>query len=160
MPIWSSVSLLLVPALKPTRWMTNSLIMSQQLCKQCDGSHSHQHLVGGRCKDASFYPDSLVRAILKGIELQRAMSRLNSNDSPGKITAMPMPSGKPIPPDDFGPPHKSSVPKMSGGKMPIVYEEANFKPRYLDEYTGEIRQPSLIRAAIEDELDYFNSKVW
>ena len=49
---------------------------------------------------------------------------------------------------------------MKGGTLPIVYEESNFKSRYLDEYTGEVLQPSLIRAAIEDELDYFNSKVW
>ena len=60
----------------------------------------------------------------------------------------------------FGPPHKSSIPKVGGGSMPIVYEQANFKPRYLDEYTGEVLPPPLIRAAIEEKLDYFNSKVW
>ena len=30
----------------------------------------------------------------------------------------------------------------------------------MDECTGENLTPHLIRAAIEDELDYFNSKVW
>ena len=30
-------------------------------------SHVHQHLVGGRCAAATFYPLPLVRAILKGI---------------------------------------------------------------------------------------------
>ena len=44
--------------------------------------------------------------------------------------------------------------------MPIVYDESNFKPRYLDEYTGEVLAPHLIRTAIEEELDYFNLKVW
>ena len=53
---------------------------------------------------------------------------------------------------EFGPPHKSSVPKMNGGTMPVVYDEANFRARYLDEYTGEVLGPSLIRAAIEDAV--------
>ena len=44
--------------------------------------------------------------------------------------------------------------------MPVTYDEVNFRARYLDEYTGEVLPPSLIRAAIEDELNYFNSKVW
>ena len=30
----------------------------------------------------------------------------------------------------------------------------------MDEYTGEILPPHLIREAIIDELDYFNDKVW
>ena len=44
--------------------------------------------------------------------------------------------------------------------MPIVYEQTNFRPRYLDKYTGEELPAPLIREAIEDELNYFNSKVW
>ena len=152
----------LVPAMKPTRWMTNSLVMAQQLQKKCDGSHKHQHLVGGRCKDASFYPIPLVKAILKGISLQRIVSTKASSfeEEQMKVHAMPMLHGSPTPQSDFGPPHKSTVPKMNGGKLPVVYEECNFKSRYLDEYTGEILPPPLIRDAIEDELNYFNSKVW
>ena len=38
--------------------------------------------------------------------------------------------------------------------MPVCYEQCNFKPVYLDEYTGEILPTSLIRAAIDDELNY------
>ena len=36
----------------------------------------------------------------------------------------------------------------------------NFKPRYLDEYTGEVLPADLIHAAIVDELNYFNDRVW
>ena len=36
----------------------------------------------------------------------------------------------------------------------------NFRGRYLDAYTGELLPKHLIRAAIEDELNYLNSKVW
>ena len=60
----------LMPALKPTRFMTNSHIMSRQLDKRCPKDHVHQQLVGNRCKDAAFYPAPLVKAMLKGITLQ------------------------------------------------------------------------------------------
>ena len=49
---------------------------------------------------------------------------------------------------------------MTGGKLPVVFAKQNFKKRYVDEYTGEELPPPLIRAAIEDKLMYFNSKVW
>ena len=62
--------------------------------------------------------------------------------------------------EGFGPVHKSSVPKVHGSSMPVAYNEEKIKRQDLDEYTGEILTPHLIRAAIEDELDHFNSKVW
>ena len=49
---------------------------------------------------------------------------------------------------------------MNGGKVSIKYQECNFRDKYLDEYTGEILPKPLIRNAIEDELNYFNEKVW
>ena len=56
-----------LPALKPTRFMTNSKFMRDQLSMRCDKQHSHQPLIGGRCRDAAFYPLPLVEAILKGM---------------------------------------------------------------------------------------------
>ena len=38
-------------AMKPTKFMSNSPQMLQQLSKRCDHSHKHQHLVGGRCAE-------------------------------------------------------------------------------------------------------------
>ena len=61
---------------------------------------------------------------------------------------------------EFGPPTHSSVPKVSGGKTPMTYDESYFKDRYLDEYTGEILASHLIQPPIADELNYLNSKVW
>ena len=49
---------------------------------------------------------------------------------------------------------------MGGGARPVMYNAANFRERYTDEYTGEMLPPNLIRTAIVEELDYFNSKVW
>ena len=54
----------------------------------------------------------------------------------------------------------SSVPYTSGKNCIISYKPENFKDRYVDEYTGEVLDPAQIKAAIVDELDYFNSKVW
>ena len=82
----------MLPALSPTKFLTNSQVMSEQLNKKCDGSHSHQHLAGGRCKDAAFYPLPLVRAILKGIALQAALNAkvMDSVEETMKVFAMPM----------------------------------------------------------------------
>ena len=43
----------------------------------------------------------------------------------------------------------------------VGYTDDNFRPRYIDEYTGEVLTPSLIRAAIVEELNYFNdNRIW
>ena len=60
----------MMPALKPTKFLTNSEVMARQLSLRCPKNHDHQPLVGGRCKDAAMYPIDLVKAILKGISLQ------------------------------------------------------------------------------------------
>ena len=103
------------------------------------------------------YPIPLVKAILRGIALQSKEGLLTD---PKGLCAMPMSYNPKQPRPEFGPPTHSSVPKVSRGKIPVTYDEPNFKERYLDEYTGEMLAPHLIRPAIEDELNYFNSKVW
>ena len=75
------------------------------------------------------------------------------------VNAMPM-STTPKAKVDFGEPRTSSIPRMRGGSVPVIYNECNYKDRYVDEYTGEILPAPLIRDAIEDELNYFNEKVW
>ena len=154
----------MLPALKPTKFLTNSKAMASQLDKRCPRDHVHQPLMGGRCKDASYYPAKLVRAILKGIALQAAEGRQINQvkeeeiDQLRKIASMPMtlPKVAPAAPVAFGPPSYSSVPNLNGGKVSIKYQECNFRDKYLDEYTGEILPKHLLRAAIEDELNYFN----
>ena len=104
--------------------------MSEQLSRKCDGSHKHQHLVGGRVRDAAFYPVPLVETILKGISLQAAaLGKLPKEEEEIRpILAMPMPAiGQTLIPASFGPPRDSSMLKFGGGSMPVRYEEANFK---------------------------------
>ena len=43
---------------------------------------------------------------------------------------------------------------------PIEYSSHNFKTVYKDEYTGEELPTHLVRAAMEEELNYFNLHVW
>ena len=54
----------------------------------------------------------------------------------------------------------SQVTMVSGGVLPIGYKDESYKSKYLDEYTGEVLPEALIRAAIREELDYFNDRVW
>ena len=68
-----------MPAMKRTRFMTNSFPMTLRLNRVCDESHAHQQLVGGRCAQAAFYPLPLVKAILLGIYKRHARC------SPGSI---------------------------------------------------------------------------
>ena len=56
------------------------------------------------------------------------------------------------------PPSKISL--IAGGHLPVHYSSENFKPQHLDEYTGEPLPTALIQAAIIEELDYFNDRVW
>ena len=50
--------------------MTNSYCIALELKTKCDGSHSHQHLVGGRAKAAAKYPTRLCQAICVGLRNQ------------------------------------------------------------------------------------------
>ena len=59
------------PAKKPTKFMSNSWCILQELSVRCDGSHVHQHLVGGRAAKAQEYPDALCRAICRGLANQK-----------------------------------------------------------------------------------------
>ena len=65
----------LVPAKKPTRWMTNSVFMVEALNIRCDRQHRHQQLFGGRAAAAAFYPPKLLHAILRGMAMTRDSTR-------------------------------------------------------------------------------------
>ena len=131
--------------------------MASQLQRRCLKDHKHQQLVGGRCANAAFYPKGLVRAILKGIGMQMEEDRIQRCS----VNAMPMKSaGYSKADNEFGEVHFSFIPTTTGGKHPVRYEEQHFRIKYTDEYTGEHLPIKLIREAIEEELNYFSSKVW
>ena len=54
----------------------------------------------------------------------------------------------------------SSVKLVSGEMLMVGYTSDHFKAQYLDDYTGEVLPEALIRAAVVEELHYFNERVW
>ena len=137
-------------AMKPTKFMTSSQVMAEGLDRRCDRSHKHQHLEGGRAAEAAFYPLPLIRAILKGIratsDLEHA-TRDNQVEQMSFISDLANHQGTvPVEPQADVP--HSCVSRTNGGKVRVDDHDSNFKLRYLDEYTGEVLDPVLIRAAI------------
>ena len=136
-----------LPARKPTRWMCNSIFMIDALNTRCDGSHSHQHLVGGRAAAAAFYPPDLLRAILRGIAMTRdamngvKMIRQNEQNLCDSLNSFvnalrgepdPMNTTAQIDSEGFaanneGGVRESSIPLVGGGSIPVRYFDHNFK---------------------------------
>ena len=52
----------------------------------------------------------------------------------------------------------SKLPKSGGGYLSIDFN--TWKPKYVDEYTGEVLRDDLVQEAMIDELCYFNTHVW
>ena len=144
-----------MPALKPTKFMTNSKPMAEILCRTCDRSHKHQSLTGGRCANAAFYPLPLVKTLIKGIRLQKEISKSVISS----MIMIPVDKVHAVVNSDAVAPN-SKCPKLGGGHVDIMFDPRNFKPIYRDEYTNEVLPEALVRAAICEELAYFNDKVW
>ena len=109
----------MVPALKPTKFMTNSEPMSRLLTKRCQHKHIHQPLEGNRCAAAAFYPIPLIRTLIRGMALQKQLS-VRSKAPKHQVYAV---DGS----DDKNVPMSSSIRKMTGGHIEIEYDEANFR---------------------------------
>ena len=152
------------PAMKPTRFITLSSQMAAQMSRRCSTTHKHQQLVSGRCAAAPYCPLGLVRAILRGMQHttvaeQHAFDRHNGERQ--LVNAITMASGAiPMVAQATTTRLTSEVSFTSGETCKVRYSEDNFKSKHIDEYTGEILDPELTRAAIIDDLDYLNSKVW
>ena len=54
----------------------------------------------------------------------------------------------------------SAVKRYRGGAIPVKGDSANFRAKYVDEYTGYVLPSKLITEAIVEELEYFHGKVW
>ena len=65
----------------------------------------------------------------------------------------------PIPQSSAAPP-TSTIKRVTGGVLPISYHPTQFRAKYVDEYTGEVLDSQLAQAAIMEELNYFNDRVW
>ena len=55
---------------KPTKFITNSECIAEELSKRCNGQHHHVQLKGGKAKAAAVYPPALSKAICRGLKMQ------------------------------------------------------------------------------------------
>ena len=65
-----------MPARKPTKFMTNSRAIGNELRRRCDKTRQHQPLVDGRAKDAARYPPAMCKAICRGIMKEKMQRHL------------------------------------------------------------------------------------
>ena len=154
----------LMPAMKPTRFVSSSRHMLECLDKRCDRSHQHRHLTGGRCKDAAFYPLPLVKAILRGIRCTadaeahckeerafhtaviNALKEGNSSDEKGDVV-VEVPT--------------CWVKRVKGGKLQIHFEDCNVRRQCVDGCTGEVLHRDRAKAAMIKALtDFCEKHVW
>ena len=77
----------LLPAKKPTKWMSNSPWMLQRLAKRCLGDHQHHTLLGGKAHGAEEYPIDLVVEILRGTRDTRDMKHNTYDENDNIINA-------------------------------------------------------------------------
>ena len=52
-------------AMKPTRFLTNSIVTAKALSRTCPGNHQHVRLMEGRVRAAAMYAQALWRAIFR-----------------------------------------------------------------------------------------------
>ena len=140
----------------------------QAIIEEMPWDHEHQHLVGGRCAAAAFYPLPLVRAILRGIRDTAIFEKKAMEEDKtfmDMVNALSSGNDHSLPeaqlPEIVGPTEevkRSKIPRTSGGYLSVSYD--TWKYMYTDEYTGEILPTALVHAAMIDELDYFNENVW
>ena len=147
--------------MKPTRFMTNSTQMAALLQKRCPRNHVHQALVSGRCADAAFYPLGLIRIIIRGI---RKTKEAQGAKKIAEFMIHATKSSEAAKPDEVEVEVSglkvSSIKKTGGGRVEVKWDDSNFKAQYKDEYTGDVLPQDLIKAAIIEELSYFNERVW
>ena len=138
-----------LPALKPTKFMTNAPPLAALLQQRCDRSHKHQALEGNRCAAAAFYPLGLIRAIVVGMKRTMDWSKKGSIHAMGQEAEVEIEGLK-----------VSSISRTAGGKIKVIWDYSNFKACYKDEYTQDELPQQLIKEAIIEELSYFNDHVW
>ena len=136
--------------------------MRRVLTRTCSNDHIHLNSEGGRCAEVAFYPMPLVKAIIRVMSLQQDVDGIGREEmeeqrsSSNAITKSPATIAE----TSDNSMRTSKVSTIECTVIPITYNYCQFKPKYVDQYTGELLDPSLISDAIIEELDLFNDRVW
>lgn len=148
----------MTPALKPTMFMSNSPIMLRELTRRCDGTHSHQPLLGCRASAAENYSMDLVIAMVRGMaktNQARAIMKENGTDDWNNIFSMTACNSTTTttkhPPDSPVTVPAPCLPTNNGTSIHIDFDDSNFRQTYRDEYTGEIIPYDLVKKAMAEE---------
>ena len=126
-------------ARKPTRFVSNSRYMIEELTRKCSRDHVHVPLEGGRAGPAAIYPLELLIAILKGIARTRdAISAVRGQQVEDYEVVLSLATaeadlhGKPDAGTEALPTTK--IPIRKGGEFQLQFRIENFKQVYRDEY--------------------------
>ena len=60
-----------LPAMKPTRFVSNGCCILEELSRRCPKLHVHEPLMGGKAAAAAQHPPDLCRAMCRGLVRQR-----------------------------------------------------------------------------------------
>ena len=124
-------------AKKPTRFMSNSHLILEELSRKCDGRHAHQPLLDGRAKAAAIYPEGLCRAMCRGLVRQLAQKRAKVK-SLLKVSA-----------------------ETKVGEKPEEEEHDQETARAWDDVSGKELDATGVQDARRKEMDYIEKKqVW
>ena len=159
------------PCKKPTKFASSSPQMLQRLSKRCPGNHVHQHLVGGRAKQAAYYPSGLIEAILRGIRdtADHEALRERDPDCPEHLLQAVLQVGqfsdqglsvqaKARAEEIRSKLHRLKVPfKHHDGR--VEYLSLKFRDSYRDEYTNDVLPHDHLCEAIADEVQYLCKEV-
>ena len=106
--------------------------------------------------DAAYDPLPRIRAMLQGMRETTVAESKDRHEQEELVQTLNAIGDHPTMLPEVHAPRQatqtSKIPKTGGRYMNISNDD--WKPRYVDEYTGEVR------TAMIDELDYFNPHVW
>ena len=135
-----------MPARKPTKWLTNSGCVAARLSARCDGSHSHQPLVGGRASAAQVYPPELCRAIAAGLADQLRADAETADLEHRELYCVDSPM-EPIP--EVAKCDEDDAETTELNNVAPVGEWAAF-----DDLKGQQLDPDMVRAARAEEMKF------
>ena len=126
-----------LPNKKPTRFITNSEYLAQELQERCGGGHLHETLMGGLAAKAARYPQGLCSAIVRGLKKQiRATQRRRSEETMKKAA-------------DY------EITEVFMGRRPRdgLEDFEDLFPEEIEEYRGEKREEQRQRRIEERRLE-------
>ena len=145
--------------------------MLKRLSQRCKGLHEHQQLAGGRAKACENYPLELISELLRGMrdtaDFEEEWGDANEKD----LDAAMITSGllHDVKNTSLVAAYRAQDLKDETERLFLKCKFKNgktdstqmvFKDFYLDEYTNEKLPMGEVRLAMQEELEYFNDKVW